>query len=140
MMEKTPWLKESEIILADGSTVLWSYDTEGDVLEVIFHKSPASGTVELADGIFLRFDRERERPLSLGIVSVTPLTKQQEFGPPLLALTGLSKLPEKERAFILKLLQSPPVNAILKVYSFAPKTRARAIPVASFSQTLPLAS
>ena len=62
-----------------------SYDTEGDFLEIFFHEAPASGrTVELAEGVWLRFDRKDGRRLSLGFTNITALTQQQEFGPPLL--------------------------------------------------------
>jgi len=138
MKKKPDWLDEKRIALPDGTPALWSYDTEGDFLEIFFHEAPASATVELADGIFLRFDRKRGRPLSLGFAAVTPLTQQQEFGPPLLTLTGLGKLPVPEQKIVLKILQSPPVNTILKIYSFTPGARARAIPVASLEQPVPL--
>ncbi|HKZ87146.1 MAG TPA: DUF2283 domain-containing protein [Anaerolineae bacterium] len=138
MKQRPDWIIEKKVVLADGTAALWSYDTEGDFLEIFFHEAPASATVELADGIFLRFDRKRGRPLSLGFAAVTPLTQQQEFGPPLLTLTGLGKLPVPEQKIVLKILQSPPVNTILKIYSFTPGARARAIPVASLEQPVPL--
>ncbi|MBI3360014.1 MAG: DUF2283 domain-containing protein, partial [Chloroflexi bacterium] len=97
MKNKPSWIIEKKITLPDGTSALWSYDTEGDILEIFFHKAPATATVELADGIFLRFDRKAARPLSLGFLAVTPLTQQREFGPLLLTLTGLRRLAESER-------------------------------------------
>lgn len=140
MKHKPDWIIEKKITLPDGTSALWSYDTEGDFLEVFFHETSAPSTVELADGVYLRFDRRRQRPLSLGFVAATPLTQQHEFGPPLLTLTGLKRLPEPERKLVLRLLLSPPVNTILKVYSFRPTPRARLIPLASIDQAIPMAA
>src|SRR3972149_4432205 len=135
MMKQRPdWIIKKKVVRADGTAALWSYDAEGDFLEIFFHEAPASATVELTEGVFLRFDRKTGRPLSLGFVSITPLTQQREFGPPLLRLTGLKKLPASQRKMVLKILQSPPVNTILKIYSFRPTPRARVIPVASLDQ------
>ena len=140
MNHKPAWLEEEEIVLPDGTTAVWSYDTEGDLLEIFFNNAPASATLELADGVFLRFDRQQQRPLSLGFVAASTFMNQTEFGPSLLSLTGLTKLPDSERQLILHLLQTSPLNLILHLYSFKPTTRARAIPVASLAQSIPMAA
>ena len=140
MNPKPDWLHEHEIKLSNGDVALWSYDDEGDVLEIFFRDAPASATVELADGVFLRFDRQHEQPLSIGFVAATALMRSQEFGQPLLALTGLAKLPTDERKLVLNMLQASPVNAVLRVYSFKPAARAQAIPVAALAQSIPLAA
>ena len=139
MTKKPDWITEKKIVLPDGASALWSYDTEGDFLEIFFDEAPASGTVELAEGVWLRFDRKDGRPLSLGFTNITALTQQQEFGPPLLTLTGLKKLPDPDRVLVLKILRASPVNAILKVYSYEQKQPARVVPVASFNYPLPVA-
>jgi hypothetical protein len=136
MNRKPDWLIEKQFQLPNGDVALWSYDTEGDLLEITFQQRAASATIELTDGIFLRFARKAKLPLSLSIVSVTPLMRQREFGLPLLTLTGLSKLSASEQHLIVEMLQTPPLNAILKLYSFKPKPRARVIPVASFTHPL----
>ena len=131
MSHKPSWLEEQQIHLSNDSTALVSYDREADILEITFQDAAASATVELTDGVYLRFDRQSGQPLSLGFVNFTPLTQQQEFGIPLLSLTGLAKLPQVDLAVILKMLQTLPVNAILHLYSFKPTARTRVMPVAS---------
>jgi len=133
------WLIEKKVTLADGSEVLWSYDKEGDFLEVFFQRASASNTVELAEGLFLRFDKKTKQALSLGIVSAATFLQPQEFGPRLLSLDGLKKLPEPDRKLILQMLQSLPLRAILKLYSFEPVPRKPAIPMASLDHPLPIA-
>jgi len=131
MTAKPSWLVEKEIILDDGSTARWSYDKEGDVLEVFFQDGAASCTVELADGVLLRLDLERGRPLSLAFLAVTPLTRRREFGPLALPLSGLHQLPEPLRQTVVRVITTQPVSSVLKVCSYLPTPRARnAVPVA----------
>lgn len=138
-MNKRPsWLNEKTITLANGEEAVWSYDAEGDFLEIFFHDSPASATVELAEGIFLRLDRERQQPLSIGFIAASHRLQQQEFGYPLLKLSGLDKVSPADRQMILNMLQRPPLNAILQLYSFKPSPRTQTIPVAVFNQPIPL--
>lgn len=125
------WLVEKTMTLRDGSTALWSYDTEGDVLEIIFARGSAPATVELASGVFLRFDPERGEALSLGIVSATPLLQPGEFGPYLLRLDGLTGLPANMQQVVLTILTSPPVSDVLRVFSYLPTPEADApVPLA----------
>lgn len=129
---KPTWLTEKELAFADGSHALWSYDTEGDILEIFFARGPAGATVELADGVFLRFDLEPARALSLGIISATPLLQPGEFGPYLLRLDRLDDLPAPLRQTVLDIITSPPVNHVLKVFSYQAATDATApIPLAT---------
>ena len=115
---KPSWLTEKELTFADGSHALWSYDAEGDILEIFFERGPASATVDLTDGVFLRFDLERATALSLGIISATPLLQPGEFGPYLLRLDGLDDLPADLRRTVLTIITSPPVSYVLKVFSY----------------------
>ena len=46
----------------------------------------------------------------------------------------------RTRQLVLHLLQAPPLNLILQLYSFKPTPRARAIPVASLAQSIPVAA
>ena len=110
MTQKPSWLHEKQITLPNGEEALWSYDTESDFLEIFFREQPATATIELADGVYLRFNRQKEEALSLGFVGITPLTQEQEFGLPLLSLDGLHNLPHSERQVILKMLRTPPLN------------------------------
>ena len=130
-----PWLHEKPIVLPDGSTALWSYDTEGDILEIFFEKGAASATAEIADGIFLRYNWQQRRPLSLSFISFTPLLKGGEFGPYLLRLDGLNELTPDLRQIVLGIITSLPVSYFLKVYSYLPAPGAKsAIPVAALDQ------
>ena len=136
MSAKPDWLIEREITLSDGATALLSYDTEGDMLEVFFAEGAATGTVELADGVLLRLDVEHACPLSLAFLCVTPLMRRQIYGPPLLKLDGVDNLPGDLRQTVIQIITSPPVNTILKVYSYLPRPQATVLPVASLDQTV----
>ena len=139
-MKSTPdWLHEEQITLPDGTSALWSYDTEGDIWEIFFDEGVASATVELAEGVYLRLDRQTMHPLSLGIVGFTLLTQNQRFGHPLLTFDGLSQLPESEQNMIIDMLQEPPLNLIVQIYSFQPETYPSAMPVGAFTRPVPLA-
>lgn len=140
MSAKPDWLIERDITLADGTTALLSYDTEGDMLEIFFEEGAATGTVELADGVLLRLDVERARPLSLAFLCVTPLMHKQVYGPPLLKLDGVDNLPDDLRQLVIQIITSPPVNTILKVYSYLPDPQAKVLPVASLDQTIAVAA
>jgi len=131
MNNQLEWLEERTITLPSGIDVLWSYDKEGDILEITFASGVASATIELTEGILFRFVRDKLQPLSLAIVSAGVLLHQQEYGFPLLELDGIEHLPQDERRSVLQMLFAPPLNDILKVYSFQPETRVHSIPVAS---------
>ena len=64
-------IQSKEFILKSGDKVLWEYDQEGDLLEIVFQAKEATGTVELTDNIILRFDWLRDEPLSLSIMSAS---------------------------------------------------------------------
>jgi len=136
MSVKPDWLIEREIKLPDGTTALLSYDTEGDMLEVFFAEGAATGTVELADGVLLRLDVEHARPLSLAFLCATPLMHEQVYGPPLLELDGVASLPDDLRRIVVQIITSPPVNAVLKVYSYLSGPQANVLPVASLDRTV----
>ena len=136
MIAKPDWLIEREITLGDGTTLLLSYDTEGDMLEVFFAEGAATGTVELADGVLLRLDVERVRPLSLAFLCMTPLMRKQVYGPLLLELDGVASLPDGLRQIVIQIITSPPVNAVLKVYSYLPRPQTKVLPVASLAQAI----
>lgn len=139
MSTNLAWLNEKQMTLPNGETIRWQYDSEGDFLEIFFRQAPASATVELAEGVYLRFDRAAGQALSLGVMSASTLVQQQEFGLPLLALEGLRRLPKMEQQLVLQMLQSSPVNLVLQVYSFRPKTQAKTVPLATLSRSMPLA-
>ena len=83
---------------------------------------------------------ERKVTLSDGTEALWSYDSEGDFlfGPSLLPLNGLDKLPGPERKAILRILQSPPVNAILKLYAFEPEIHTPAIPVVLLENPLPL--
>lgn len=113
-MSKQPdWLIEREITI-DGQTIIYSYDRESDILEIIFQKGGGLG-VDLSENIVLRYNRERQEPLSLILTDLSRLTQLTPFGPPSFHLAMLNELPADMQQIILGLLSSFPVNRFLKL-------------------------
>ena len=113
-MKKTPdWLIKREIML-DGRSVRLQYDTEGDILEIFFHKGGGVG-VELTDNIVLRFDKKTEQAMSLMLHSYSRLIQPTKFGPSSFQLSALSELPGDMQHTVLNIIQSFPVNHFLKL-------------------------
>lgn len=112
--KKPDWLFERDITVA-GQPVLYSYDKEGDILEIFFHKGRGGAGIDLTDNIVLRYDRESQEPLSLIFLSFSRLIQETEFGPPSFRLTGVEYLPPDMQQVVFKILHSPPVNHFLKV-------------------------
>jgi len=113
MSHKPDWLIEREITL-EGQTITYSYDQEGDILEILFQKGGGVG-IDLTDNIVLRYNRDREEALSLILSNFSNLIRPTKFGPPSFRLTALSELPAAIQQTILSILNSFPVNRFLKV-------------------------
>ncbi len=113
MSNKPNWLIEHQITI-HGQTITYSYDKEGDVLEVIFQKGGGLG-VDLTENIVLRYNQERQEPLSLILTSFSRLTSPTPFGPPSFHLAILSELPPDMQQIVLHILNTFPVNRFLKV-------------------------
>lgn len=137
-MRETPvWLEERKIRLSNGDYALWSYDREGDILEISFQDKPAIFAVELTEGIYLRLDQQRE-PLSLGFVSASLFMQEKEFGLPLIILDGLQELPQPDQDSVLSTLRKSPVNLFLKIYTFQSYEPPQSVmPVALFEYPKP---
>lgn len=113
-MNKRPdWLIEHKAVL-DGQPITYSYDKEGDILEIIFQRGGGTG-VDLTDNIVLRFDRNRGQALSLILISFSKLIQPTKFGPSSFPLTALDELPPAMQQVVLKILQSFPVNHFMKI-------------------------
>jgi hypothetical protein len=85
------------------------YDAEGDILDVDFRltgEKPQRG-VELHDNITV-WSNAQGKILHLTLLSYSALLEQ-----PSLSLTGLKKLPTRQRANLLKLLKSEPIKRFL---------------------------
>ncbi len=113
MSHKPDWLIEREITL-EGQTITYSYDQEGDILEIFFQKGGGVG-IDLTNNIVLRYNRDRGEALSLILTNFSNLIQPTKFGPPSFRLTALSELPPKMQQTILGILDSFPVNRFLKV-------------------------
>lgn len=132
-MSKQPdWLIEREIIV-DGQKIIYSYDKEGDVLEIIFQKGGGVG-VDLTDNIVLRYNQERQAPLSLILTSFSRLTRPTPFGPPSFRLTALSELPPERQQTVLQMLNTFPVNRFLKVSGLRLSPGGELQPITYFEQ------
>ncbi len=113
MTNKPDWLIERKVTL-EGRTITYSYDEEGDILEIFFRRGGGVG-IDLTDNIVLRYDRESGEALSLILISFSKLIQPTKFGPPSFRLTALSELPPDMQQTILDILNSFPVNRFLKV-------------------------
>lgn len=100
--------------MIEGQIIIYSYDKEGDVLEIIFQRGGGSG-VDLTENIVLRYNQERAEPLSLILTNPARVIEPTPFGPPSFPLTALTELPYGMQRTILHLLNSFPVNRFLKV-------------------------
>lgn len=117
MTNKPSWLIERDVVV-DDQTVLYSYDTEGDILEIIFQKGGGM-SIDLTENITLRFDRETGRALSLIFVSFSRLLQPTKYGPASFPLNALAELPSDLQEAVLTILHRSPVNHFLKISGIA---------------------
>jgi len=111
---------KTDMTFDDGRTIHFMYDRDSDDLEIVFERARATCAVELTESIVLRFDRDREKALSLILLSFSALAQTTEIGPRSFPLTGLTDLPEELRRTVVKILTSPPVNRFLKLTCYSP--------------------
>lgn len=110
-------LTKLDTILDNGQTVHYCYDEEGDLLEITFRKARATCAVELTESIILRFDLEKEEPLSLSFISYSRLAQPTKVGPHSFRLK-LDSMDDEVRQKVLRIITSSPVNQFLKVSSY----------------------
>jgi len=113
MSSKPDWLIEREVTI-NNHTITYSYDQEGDVLEIIFQKGGGLG-IDLTENIVLRYNRDRQEPLSLIFTGYSRLTQSTPFGPPSFHLAALNQLPPEMKQTVWQILNNFPVNHFLKV-------------------------
>jgi len=113
MNKKPEWLIEREITI-EGHPVTYSYDKEGDILEIFFQMGGGVG-IDLTENIVLRYNRENEEAVSLILTNFSALIRPTKFGPPSFRLTALGDLPPDMQQTILGVLNSFPVNRFLKI-------------------------
>ncbi len=122
-------IQQYQIITEEGQTAQLEYDQDGDMLEIFFEEGPASGAIELADPLILRFDRERGKALSLSILTFSQVIQVTELGPRSFRLYDLESLSNSLREMVVKMITTPPVSYFLKVVVYYPKTEQPPIPL-----------
>ena len=132
MSNKPDWLIEREITI-NGQAITYSYDKEGDVLEIIFQKGGGLG-VDLTEHIVLRYNQEHQQPLSLILTSYSHLTQSTPFGPPSFHLTALDELPPDRQQPILQMLNNFPLNRFLKISGLRLSSGGGLQPITYFEQ------
>ncbi len=110
----------------------YEYLADADILEIFFQRGAASGAVQIADHVTLRFDQKKQRALSLILENFTYLTQTGETGPRTFPLK-INRLPPQMRRTVLQILTTPPVNRYLKVLSYQSPRARRVIPVVYLS-------
>ncbi len=92
------------------SDVSIKYDSEGDILDVIFSIGVPDRrtTIELNENFILSMDSEYKRALGFTLISYSKLLKKQQK-------INLSILPEDKRNKLLKLLLIPPLSLFLEL-------------------------
>lgn len=132
-MKQTPnWLVERQVILED-QVITYSYDREGDILEIIFHKGGGMG-IDLTENIVLRFNRDSGEALSLLLISFSKLIQPTKFGPSSFPLTHLDDLPPTMQQTVLHILHTYPVNRFLTVSGLFLTPGGNLLPIASLLQ------
>ena len=101
--------------MAEPSLASYEYDPESDVLDVYFGDRRPAWTVELTDNIMIAVDREEGRAVGLTLLDFTELIRPTPFGPRSFPIIGLADLPIAERDLVLRILNSPPINAWVDV-------------------------
>ncbi len=111
----------------------YEYLEDADIMEIFFERGPATGTVQLADNITLRFRTKEHCALSLILENYTYLTQVSETGPRSFPLK-IDRLPPDMRETVLSIITAPPVNQYLEVLSYRGPRARRTIPIAYLSQ------
>ena len=116
-------LNEFESTLSTGQKVLYSYDEDSDLLEIIFRQAEATGAIELTESIILRFDLDTAEPLSLSFIAFSRLIQPTEYEAQYFHLLA-DEWPEAVREKVEQMLRSGPLNEFLQVAGYlAPHSR-----------------
>lgn len=108
---------------------IYSYDKEVDILYISFSPGEKATTaVELNDNILLRLNKAEKRAIGLTLMDFSVLVQLTNLGPRSFPLTGLNDLEPEWQETVLEIIQTPPVNQILKVLAYTP----------TFTETLPI--
>lgn len=123
-------LDKRQIALSTGETAWYEYDRDGDVLELIFRPGEATGAVELTESIVLRFNEEKNTPLSLSFISFSRLLQSQQYGEVHFQLLT-DEWPDEIRDKVVTMLRLTPLSDFLKLSSYAPAHDHQIIPMAA---------
>jgi hypothetical protein len=126
-------LEKRELTLSTGQTAWYEYDSAGDLLEIIFHSGEATCAIELTESMILRFDWEKNEPLSLSFISFSRLLQQNKYGEAHFQLLT-DEWPDEARDKIWTMIQTAPLNEFLKLSSYAPAHTQQIIPMAAIKQ------
>jgi len=81
----------------------------------------ATSAVELNDNILLRFNRVEKRVIGLTLMDFSVLIQLTNLGPRNFPLNGLSELEPDYKDIIAEIINTPPVNQILKLSVYTPQ-------------------
>jgi hypothetical protein len=121
-------LERQELTLKTGKKVLYEYDPDGDILEIIFQQAEATSAVELTESIILRFSWETNQPLSLSFISISHLIQPSEYGEVHFQLLT-DEWPVETKDKILTMLRQSPLNEFLSISSYTPAHTHQIIPL-----------
>jgi hypothetical protein len=126
-------LEKKELALSTGQIAWYEYDSDGDVLEIIFQPGEATCAIELTESMILRFDWEKSKPFSLSFISFSRLLQQSKYGEVHFQLLA-DEWPDEARDKIWTMIQTAPLNEFLKLSSYAPAHTQQIIPMAAIRQ------
>ncbi len=131
-------IQQYQVVTEQDQTVHLEYDQDGDMLEIFFAPGPASGALELADPLILRFDHKTGKALSLSVLTFSKIMQMTELGPHSFRLHDLETLPSALRKMVINMITTPPVSHFLKVIVYYPQTEHPPIPISYIKQSLAL--
>ncbi len=131
-------IQQYQVITEEGQAVILEYDQDADMLEIFFEHGPASGALELADPLILRFDREAGKALSLSVLTFSQVAQMTELGPHSFRLHDLEALPSALRAMVIRIITTPPVSHFLEVVAYYPQTEQHPVPISYIKRSLAL--
>jgi len=112
-----------------------SYDSEGDILEVVFDENlqqAEQAAFEFRDGVVLYTTAVTMQPVQLTLVSYREL---EQF--PVIHFDGWNALSKSDKALLMPILQSPAISAFLRI---DPQTGDGHIAGANMLEALPVAA
>ena len=120
---------------------IYSYDKEVDILYISYSPGEKATTaVELNDNILLRFNKAEKRVIGLTLMDFSVLIQLTSFGSRNFPLIGLIELEPEWQETVLEIIQSPPVNKILKVSAYTP-TLSETVPITTIEKPpIPIAA